>query len=241
MIISHKYKFIFIKNLKTAGTSLESYLSGVCGEGDIFTPIFPEEAGHQARNWHGLFMPFRDLENRKLDVGPSFLGVIRDLVTARKFHNHMPAVSVRARVPEDLWNSYTKFCVERNPLEKVASYYRMLASRGHVASVDEMFSKGMFPSDWTRYTDQDGNVIVDDVLKYESLNLELTRLFQRLGVPFCGELEVRAKSNLSNQDGAIQGSDCKVRASSDPQFNRAQMKKIRDVFSREIDRFYNGW
>ena len=39
MIISHKYKFIFLKTKKTAGTSIEISLSRYCGNNDIITPI----------------------------------------------------------------------------------------------------------------------------------------------------------------------------------------------------------
>ena len=42
MILSHKYKFIFLKTRKTAGTSLEIALSRFCEEGDINTRI-PQE------------------------------------------------------------------------------------------------------------------------------------------------------------------------------------------------------
>ena len=35
MIISHKYRFIFIKNYKTAGSSIESYLHPYLGDDDI--------------------------------------------------------------------------------------------------------------------------------------------------------------------------------------------------------------
>jgi hypothetical protein len=39
MIVSHKYKFIFLKTKKTAGTSIEISLSRYCDEDDIITPL----------------------------------------------------------------------------------------------------------------------------------------------------------------------------------------------------------
>jgi hypothetical protein len=50
MIISHKYKFIFIKTCKTAGSSIEVYLSKFCGEDDIVTPIKKSENTHYPKN-----------------------------------------------------------------------------------------------------------------------------------------------------------------------------------------------
>ena len=41
MIISHARSFIFIKTRKTAGTSVEVYLSQHCGPEDVITPIQP--------------------------------------------------------------------------------------------------------------------------------------------------------------------------------------------------------
>ena len=47
MIVSHEYRFIFIKTVKTAGTSIEAWLSGRCAAGDVFTPIHPPLEMHQ--------------------------------------------------------------------------------------------------------------------------------------------------------------------------------------------------
>jgi hypothetical protein len=165
MIISHKYKFIFIKTYKTAGTSLEAYLSDYCGEDDVITEIFPPVSGHWPRN-------------------------------AESFYNHMPAVEVRHRVGEALWHSYFKFCVERNPWEKVLSFYWMERSRnGEGLDFDEFLARDQIGFNWPLYADECGeSPIIDRILRYERLGDDLTKLFKELGVPWAGSLEYRAKS-----------------------------------------------
>ena len=53
MIISHRHRFIFIKTQKTAGTSIEVFLSGLCGPEDVVTPFGAPEPGHEPRNFAG--------------------------------------------------------------------------------------------------------------------------------------------------------------------------------------------
>jgi len=55
MIISHQHRFIFVKTLKTAGTSIEIFLSQRCGPHDIVTPIIPHVEPHRPRNHEGFF------------------------------------------------------------------------------------------------------------------------------------------------------------------------------------------
>lgn len=45
MIISHQHRFIFVKTLKTAGTSIEVFLSGLCGRDDVVTPFTSRNRG----------------------------------------------------------------------------------------------------------------------------------------------------------------------------------------------------
>lgn len=166
MIISHKYRFIFVKTLKTAGTSIEVFLSQHCGPDDVLTPILPHVEPHRPRNHEGCF-------------------------------NHMPAAAIRDQVGPDVWRTYFKFCVERNPWDKTLSYYHMTSAReGGGLSFEEYLRRGDFPLNFPKYTEpgEPGRVLVDRVLRYERLDRELGDVFNRLGIPFDGSLGVRAKS-----------------------------------------------
>ena len=43
VLVSHRYKFIFIKTVKTAGTSIEISLSRFCGKDDVIVPFHKED------------------------------------------------------------------------------------------------------------------------------------------------------------------------------------------------------
>jgi hypothetical protein len=54
LIISHEYRYIFIKTAKTAGTSIEMALSRYCGPDDIITPLWKkDEEKRQAMGGRG--------------------------------------------------------------------------------------------------------------------------------------------------------------------------------------------
>lgn len=192
MVISHKYRFIFVKTGKTAGTSIEVFLSQCCGAQDVFTPIWPQVEPHRARNYQGFWNPFLEIKgsNRKA-VGRT----MKQLVERKKFYSHIPASIIRCRVGDRVWNRYFKFCVERNPWDKTLSHYHMMNHRaGGNISLDEYIEKGSFCMNFHRYTTSGGELLVDEVVKYESLMEGLGPVFKRLGVPFNGSLGVNAKA-----------------------------------------------
>lgn len=175
MIISHRFRFIFIKTTKTAGTSLEVQLSPICPPEDVFTPVIPPEDGHQARNY----------------IAPD----------GTEYYNHMDARLVRRLLGEERFKDYFKFCVERDPVDKCVSYYMMKKHssthtnwRWRLMNWHAFVLSGRFPFDHDKYTDHDGSLMVDRILRYENLNEELSDVFKTLGVPFTG-LTTRAKGN----------------------------------------------
>ena len=222
MIISHKHKFIFIKTVKTAGTSLEVFLSQHCGPDDVLIPFAPPIEGHQPRNHEGSARSISEI--LRIPFGPR--SAWRCLLARHeRFYNHMPAWLVRLRVPSAVWNSYFKFCVERNPWDKVLSHYHMHAYRaGGALSLDQYFTRAKFPINYPRYTDPSGSrIMVDRVVRYENLTNELAEVFARLNVPFEGDLGVRKKGHFRTDRTPYQSV-----------LNPKQRQIVERVFAREI-------
>jgi hypothetical protein len=223
MILSHKYRFIFIKTAKTAGTSIEVFLSKHCGTTDIVTPIRPPVKGHEPRNYLGFINPLPEILERP---GKLFSALQHSITSREKFYNHMPAREVRNRVPADLWNGYLKFCVERNPWDKVLSHYYMHAAReGGSLSLDEYLARGRFPINHFRYTDRSGRkIIVDRVIRYENLLVDLGEVFAQLNIPFDGTLGVAVKSEYRTDRTPYQQI-----------FNDERRRIVEEAFAKEIE------
>lgn len=222
MIISHKYKFIFIKTVKTAGTSIEVFLSPHCGASDIVTPIYPNIEPHHARNYRGIWNPIPELV---LSKGEGRHRCLKELVKGMRFYNHISARLVQARISKDIWNSYFKFCVERNPFDKTLSHYHMINSRsGGNLSFDTYIRNGKFCINYPKYTDHQGNLMVDRVVKYESLADDLQTIFDTLGIPFDGSLGTKAKVEYRSD-----------RTPYREVINEDQRLLLEEAFSREIE------
>ncbi|MGD1714613.1 sulfotransferase family 2 domain-containing protein [Dapis sp. BLCC M172] len=108
MIISHRYKFIFLKTIKTAGTSIEISLSRFCGDDDIITPISLEDEA------------IRKLLGKKPQ---NYLDYDVQGNEYKKYFNHITAQKIKSLIEPSIWDSYYKFCFERNPFDRAISLY----------------------------------------------------------------------------------------------------------------------
>ena len=187
MIISHKHKLIFIKTFKTAGTSLEVFLSPHCGEDDVLAPIFSHIEPHVARNYQGYFNPFPQLWHC---MGRRARRILRELIQRKRFYGHINGQVSRDRIPAAIWNSYFRFCVERNPWEKALSYCHMKNYRaGGKLTLEQYFARGKFRTNFEKYTDNKGCLLADEVIWYEELAAGLGRFLKGWALPLMAVLE----------------------------------------------------
>ena len=200
MIISHEHKFIFLKTKKTAGTAIEAALSELCGPSDVITPYREESEqdrkGRPPQNYrieHRL-KPKRPLW-RKLLMRPE-----RYYHPSVGFYEHMPASLVRAYVGEEVWRSYFKFAFDRNPWDRQVSWYLYKTKSKRVRPSFERFMSNRaraYVSNYAIYTIE-GEVAVDYVGRYESLDQDLQTALERAGVK--RRLEVPRTNITPNKD-----------------------------------------
>jgi hypothetical protein len=227
MIVSHQHRLIFVKTLKTAGTSIEMALAQHCGPDDIVTPIFPAVDGHKSQNWQGTFFPFREVHSFA-DLRKN----IREALRKHRIYNHIPARFARARLPRGIWDQYLKVCVERNPWDKTLSHFHMFRNakwHRHYnpdLTLNGYLAQGIFCHNAPFYCDAGGEIIVDRVLRYDKLNQDLRDLFDEIGIPFDGL--PHAKSGIR-----------KDRRSYHDVLDKTQMRVIEKAFEREIG--FHGW
>ena len=236
MIISHRHRFIFIKNRKVGSTSVELALQPICGPEDVLTPDNlhsgeKDVLAAQARNWQGRFLPVRELMHCRYPIEAA--RVLRDAATRPKFYNHMRASSVKARVPAAVWDGYYKFCFDRNPWDKAVSFYYWRGRSRPMPEFNDYIVNWRdhgtldqaLPSDWTRYTLHD-RLVVDDVFDFADLAGGLATALSRAGVP----ADIVARVTLGAEKTA-------TRKEATVRFREEADAVIRRAFAREIASF----
>ena len=189
MIINHKYKFIFIKSFKTAGTSLEIALSKFCDNKDIITPIIEEdEKIRKALNYRGP-QNYNDMKE------------------------HMPVSEIRKKIDVDIINNYFKFVTIRNPFDQIISAYywhneskkkekKFFIFKKKPKKFNDFFkikAKNIFEDEFNRYT-ENNKVLVNYFIKYENLKEDLEKISIKLKLPenlYNVFKEIKAKSNIN--------------------------------------------
>lgn len=167
MIISHRHKFIFIHIYKVAGTSvshaLRPYASWPC---ESAVTKLMQRVGY--------------------------------LPSAQQFSDHVSARELKAQLSSKMFETYYKFAFVRNPWDwQVSLYQYILKNPKHRQHENVIKMRGF--EDYLRWqlarsqhkpwssqknfvTDTDGNLIVDYVGRYETLNDDFATVLDHLGL-----------------------------------------------------------
>jgi hypothetical protein len=179
MLISHLHKFIYLKTLKTGGTSIEMYFELYC--------VAP---GTRAGDRH-----LREAECSQSGVIGARGDPIPNDPISRMWSPHLPASRVRELIGEVLWNEYYKFCVIRNPFDKVVSKFwydlspsiRELLTQADFSAVRQVFVEWIrmspHPLDHFVYS-IGGETVVDYFVRFENLHADLDHVCRRLAIPW---------------------------------------------------------
>lgn len=121
-----------------------------------------------------------------------------------RYKSHMTACEICQITSPDNWNTYFKFCFERNPWDKMVSHYFFKREAHGLVNFDDYWQKGTngkVPGfhetlhSWKQYFLED-KLAVDQVFKVEELDLALEKITNRLGLDRPLEMpKFRAKSN----------------------------------------------
>ena len=246
MIISHRYKFIFLHSRKCAGSSITVSLSRYLGGMDI--QLGAVEDGIKFNIYPPLRMSFNAL------MHPHFRSILSKFVNQIPIWNLVSDLNKRyyskkfGKVPQHAsakilvkaiskWNEYHKFCVVRNPWDKTLSdYFWRTRAIKNPPSFDEYLSNlfsgkdlnGIIPinhNNWNMYTIDDV-VCMDNIVRFENLSSDLNKILN-------GELKMNWDGWMPN---AKKINKIKTHSYRD-YYTKEQSLMLYDIYRKEIEYF----
>lgn len=213
MLVSHTKKFIYLKTIKTAGTSVEIALQKYCvppeREVDEITPAIETEFG--------------------------IVGARGPDVKDQPWRNHMSAAAIKKRLPPSVWEGYHKICNIRNPWDKTVSFFHMQFKDIKSAKPEDIFASFRVWLKEARIVGKDtdiyfidGRPVADDYIKYDSMLQDFSVISNKLDL----EVEMALPQAKSGSRGAVKLPFCDY-------YDSDSKQKVADMYPDEIRAF--GW
>lgn len=165
VIVSHKYKFIYVAIPKTATHAIRFALRKHLGPDDW----------EQVELYHQSRLPFSGFEHVN--------------------HGHITSSEAKRVLSEEVWDSYFKFTFVRNPFDRFISYafFRHQSSeifaKNKLGVMKLLFKKPsladdiLFKPQWNFVTNELGDNIVDFIGRFENLQTDFDAVCQKVGLP----------------------------------------------------------
>jgi len=131
VLVSHRYQFIYLKNYKTASSSVEAFFGKFCVDPTI-AYTFEDNRYHTINTSYGILGSAIPMTFEYKTTVLQFTSENVTRVPIPTIHlpqsvvwvNHQSAMDVKTKLGESMFLQYTKFCVIRNPYDyMVSSYY----------------------------------------------------------------------------------------------------------------------
>lgn len=256
LILSEVNRFVFIKGVKVAGTSVEMALSRYCGDGCIITPITPIDEiarlgmGRGAQNYSDapdqetnylkrlVRQSKSSIKNITPRVSKYFLRRIRP--PEGKYYNHMPLSEVMRL--QNIDDGMQIVCIERSPYRKVLSWANMRLSMksyksGGLMQADRKDLRSFLDTalrgddykavlNIDRYKDVSGKIAVKRILRYENIQSDLRDFVDTFGRDDVSLDIPHAKKGLMSNELPL-----------DAYFSKDHIKRINEVFEEEFSFF----
>lgn len=173
MLLSHRYRFLFVHIAKTGGTSVRGALQQYRWRDPYYLPQF---------------------------IASKLSGLVNHEV-AIKLPRHCKAVTAQEMLPRAFYDGLFKFAFVRNPWDlQVSSFHHIRRERPHLVNEGETFDaflrRKLDPErPWQYHIDTSmtpqtdylidlhGNLIVDFIGRYEQLQDDFDAVCARIGIP----------------------------------------------------------
>jgi hypothetical protein len=166
VLISNSHRFIFVHIPKTAGMSLRHVLT-------------PFTNGSERKGFR------RFLSNLPVPESPEKVA----------FPLHVTARWARTKLPPQVFDGYLKFAVSRNPYDRAVSYVEFLKQTPHLKRYEQyrdasftealemMGQRRRSETQLDMVADAEGRMLIDRVLRMETLDEDFEALCKDLGLP----------------------------------------------------------
>ena len=223
MIISFKYKYIFLKNRKVAGSTIQYILRKYLFDSQV-----------------DISSSFKLHDHEITDSSSYNLDLLTSKKIPQDFNQHSgirQVISLLRASSEEIKKNFFIFCIERNSYDKTVSSYEFSRKKTGIDGINLKFPdiknfrdffnyKLIIPSDWNNYT-INNNVFVDRVFQHSELNNMIGFINNRFDV----KIPKNELSNIKLKSGFRDFKDYKK------YYTKETKDIVRKIFKREIENF----
>jgi hypothetical protein len=216
VLVSHLYKFIYFKNYKVASSSVESFFGQFCVEPSTKSSYTFQDNHCGMITTYGISGHGIPINNQNIPYNIH--------LNLSLWLNHRSAADIKEMVGGDIFNTYIKFCVVRNPYDSMVSSYYWDKNKFNISCDFKEYCKTYHTrmikeytiytyTEWIEWYNRNNlnrllinnDPVCNYYIRYENLKEDIIILLHKLGIT---EYDINAlpthKSNIRPKDDHYQ-------------------------------------